>query len=51
VVAGALYGVSVADPVAWGTAAAVLLAMAILANAIPAYRAVRIDPVKALRQS
>ena len=50
VVAGALYGVSVADPVAWGVAAAVLVTMAVLANAIPTYRAVRIDPVKALRR-
>jgi len=50
VVAGALYGVGVADPVAWGAAAAVLLGMAALANAIPTYRAVRIDPVKALRR-
>ena len=49
IVAGALYGVSVADPVAWGAAAAVLLAAAMLANAVPAYRAVRIDPVRALR--
>ena len=48
-VAGALYGVSVADPIAWGTAAAVLLAAAMAANAVPAYRAVRIDPVRALR--
>jgi predicted permease len=50
VVAGALYGVGVADPVAWGAAAAVLLSTALLANAIPAYRAVRIDPVRALRR-
>jgi macrolide transport system ATP-binding/permease protein len=49
IVAGALYGVSVADPLAWGAAAAVLLGAAMLANAVPAYRAVRIDPVKALR--
>ena len=49
IVAGALYGVSVADPMAWGAAAAVLLGAAMLANAVPAYRAVRIDPVKALR--
>ena len=49
IVAGALYGVSVADPMAWGTACAVLLGAAMLANAVPAYRAVRIDPVKALR--
>ena len=49
VVAGALYGVGVADPVAWGAAAGVLFAAAMLANAVPAYRAVRIDPVRALR--
>jgi len=49
IVAGALYGVSVADPIAWGAAAAVLLGAAMLANAVPAYRAVRIDPVRALR--
>ena len=47
-VAGALYGVSVADPIAWGSAAAVLFAAAMIANAVPAYRAVRIDPVRAL---
>ena len=48
-VAGALYGVSVADPIAWGSAVAVLFAAAMIANAVPAYRAVRIDPVRALR--
>jgi macrolide transport system ATP-binding/permease protein len=51
IVAGALYGVGVADPFAWSAAAGVLLFAAILANAIPAYRAVRIDPVAALRES
>jgi predicted permease len=49
IVAGALYGVSVADPVAWGAAATVLFGAAMLANAVPAYRAARIDPVLALR--
>ena len=47
IIAGALSGVGVADPVAWGTAAGVLFSAAILANAIPAWRAVRIDPVRA----
>jgi predicted permease len=51
VVSGALYGVGVADPVAWGAAAAVLLATAVLANVVPAYRAARIDPVGALRSN
>jgi predicted permease len=49
VVAGTLYGVSGADPVAWGSAAAVLFVAALAANAVPAWRAVRIDPVRALR--
>jgi predicted permease len=49
VVAGTLYGVSGADPVAWGSAAGVLLVAALAANAVPAWRAVRIDPVRALR--
>ncbi|MFP5378724.1 MAG: FtsX-like permease family protein [Vicinamibacteria bacterium] len=49
VVAGALYGVGVADPVAWGGAAAALLAIALVANLIPARRAMRIDPIRALR--
>ena len=49
VVAGALYGVSVADPIAWGAAGVVLAIAALFAHALPAYRATRIDPVKALR--
>ena len=49
VLAGMLYGVSSADPVAWAGAAGVLFTAAVLANAVPAYRAVKIDPVKALR--
>jgi predicted permease len=49
VIAGTLYGVSGADPVAWGSAAAVLFVAALAANAVPAWRAVRIDPVRALR--
>lgn len=49
VVAGALYGVTAADPVAWGGAAGVLLGVTVLANLLPARRAMRIDPVRALR--
>lgn len=51
VLAGMLYGVSGADPAAWAAAALVLLGAAVLANAVPAWRAVRIDPVRALRNS
>ena len=42
---GALYGVGAADPIAWGSAFAVLLLAASLANLIPALRAMRVDPV------
>ena len=48
-IAGALYGVGVADPVSWGAAAAVLLGVSALANFIPARRAAHVDPSIALR--
>jgi predicted permease len=46
---GVIYGIGGADPVAWSAAFAVLLLAAALANYIPARRAMRIDPVTALR--
>jgi putative ABC transport system permease protein len=49
VLAGLLYGISPIDPVAWGTATFVLLAVAALANVMPAYRAMQVDPSSALR--
>jgi macrolide transport system ATP-binding/permease protein len=49
VIAGALYGVTAADPIAWGAAATVLVVATLLAHVVPACRAVRIDPVRALR--
>jgi putative ABC transport system permease protein len=48
-IAGALYGISSGDPVSWLTAAAVLLTASALANIVPAWRAVRVDPCEALR--
>jgi putative ABC transport system permease protein len=48
-VASALYGVSPHDPVVIGVVAALLLAVALLASAIPAYRAARVDPIQVLR--
>lgn len=47
--AGLLYGITPADPTAWAVAALTLLAAAVAANIIPARRAMRVEPVKALR--
>ncbi len=44
-----LFSVSPKDPAVYGTAAVVLLAAAVLASAIPAVRASRVDPNVALR--
>ena len=44
----ALYSVSSVDPLAWAGAFSVLLSVSLLANALPAMRAARIDPTKAL---
>lgn len=44
-----LYGVPGTDPIAVGTAAALLLLAALLASWIPARRAARVDPMVALR--
>jgi putative ABC transport system permease protein len=49
VLAGALYGVGAADPIVWGGAASTVLLVAAFANAVPAWRAMRIDPALALR--
>jgi putative ABC transport system permease protein len=46
-----LFDVSAHDPVAFGIAAVVLVAAALAASAAPARRALRVDPVTALRQS
>jgi predicted permease len=46
---GLLYQVGAFDPIAWTAALSVLLAAALAANLIPARRAMRVDPVTALR--
>lgn len=48
-VASLLYGVSAHDPGVLGTAAIVLAILALIASAVPAWRASRLDPVTALR--
>ena len=50
-IAGILYGVGARDPLAFGSAIAVLLASAAAAVFIPARRAARVDPAFVLRQS
>jgi putative ABC transport system permease protein len=44
-----LFGVSAGDPVTYGAIAGLLLVVALVASAIPAIRAARIDPIRALK--
>ncbi len=45
-----LFQMSPADPIAIGGGAAVLLLAALVASFVPAARATRIEPIKALRE-
>ncbi len=47
-VASLLYGVSAHDPIVLAAVAVVLLAVGLLAAALPAWRAAKVDPVRAL---
>jgi predicted permease len=47
---GMLFGVTPADPAVLGGMAAVLVAVAVAASALPARRAARVDPVMAMRE-
>jgi macrolide transport system ATP-binding/permease protein len=46
---GLLYGITPLDPIAWGLAIAAMVLASGLANFVPARRAMRIDPMAALR--
>jgi predicted permease len=47
---GALFGVSTADPISFGASVLVLIVAALIACLLPALRATRIDPMRALRE-
>jgi putative ABC transport system permease protein len=47
---GSLYGVSATDPATFVLVAAVLVAVALVAQGVPIARALRVDPTEALRQ-
>ena len=49
VLRGLVYGVGVADPVAFGVATVTLIVVALIASWIPARRASKVDPIIALR--
>ena len=44
-----VFGVSASDPLTLAAVAAMLALVAMMASLVPAYRALRLDPVKVLR--
>jgi putative ABC transport system permease protein len=50
VVSSLVYGVSVSDPLTFMSVSALLATVALIATMIPAYRATKVDPMRALRE-
>jgi ABC-type antimicrobial peptide transport system permease subunit len=50
VLSGELYGVGPADPITYAAVAVVMVAVTMAACCVPTYRAMRVDPLIALRQ-
>ena len=50
VIASFIYGIAAYDPLTFAAVATLLTAVALLASIIPAYRAARIEPTRALRE-
>ena len=50
VVSSMIYGVRATDPLTFTAVALLLLAVGLLATAVPAYRATRVEPVRTLRE-
>jgi putative ABC transport system permease protein len=45
-----IYGVQASDPLTFVGVSAILAVVALLASLIPAFRATRVEPIKALRE-
>jgi predicted permease len=50
VLAAQVYGVTTSDPITLGTVSMLLMTVALAASLVPAWRATRVDPMKALRE-
>jgi len=50
ILAGLVHGVSPSDPLTFGSVAMLLAGITVLASLVPAYRAARVDPSRALRE-